>query len=100
MKIKIVNKRKLVTKIVGLIGIIIIISIFANNVTLSHTETKYKKVYITSGDTLWNIAKEEKENNAYYLNKDIRSIVDDIKNLNKLSSSDLSINQELRIPCI
>lgn len=100
MKLKIVNVSKFIRSIIILIGVIICISIFAFNTSLSHKETTYKTVYVANGDTLWDIAKNEKENNNYYENKDIRYVVDNIKTVNKLSNSDLTANQELIIPLI
>ena len=70
------------------------------NKTLSHSELAYKKVYASSGDTLWSIAKEQKNNNGYFEDKDIRSIVDEIKYTNNLNHSDLKVGQELTIPTI
>lgn len=97
---KIVNKRKFVRSIV-IIGIFIaLISFIFVNKTLSHTETSYQKIYVSSGDTLWNIAKEQKNNNQYFEEKDIRTIVDEIKYINNLNNSDLKIGQELNIPTI
>lgn len=76
------------------------ISLFISNISFSHGENNYKTIYVSNGDTLWSIAKEEQENNAYYEDKDIREVVNNIKTVNKLNSSDLSSNQKLVIPCI
>ena len=70
------------------------------NKSLSYTEITYKKVVVISGDSLWSIAKQEKENNMYYANKDIRAIIDELKYINHLSSSNLNIGDELDIPII
>lgn len=97
---KIVNKRKFIRSIV-IIGIFIaLISFIFVNKTLSHTETSYQKMYVSSGDTLWNIAKEQKGSNQYFEEKDIRTIIDEIKYTNHLNNSDLEIGQELNIPII
>ncbi len=100
MKLKIVNLSKFVRSILVILGIIICISLFISNISFSHTETKYKTVYTSNGDTLWSIAKEEKNSNSYYSNKDVRDIVNNIKSINNLSTSDLSIGQKLIIPSI
>ena len=60
----------------------------------------YKTITVNSGDTLWSIAQYEKNENAYYKDSDIRDIVYDIKEINNLNSSSLSINQSLKIPTI
>lgn len=97
---KIVNKRKFIRSIL-LIGVLVaLISFVFVNKTLSHTEINYKKIYVSSGDTLWNIAKEEKIDNQYFEEKDIRTIIDEIKYTNHLNNSDLEIGQELNIPTI
>lgn len=70
------------------------------NKTLSHSEVAYQKMYASSGDTLWSIAKEQKNSNVYFEDKDIRSIVDEIKYTNNLNNSDLKVGQELSIPTI
>lgn len=95
---RIVNVKKfIISNIVLFLLVFVIISIIVN-VTYSYTETKYKTIYISDGDTLWNIAISEKENNEYYKNKDVRDIVQSIKNVNNLSVSNLRVNQKLLIP--
>ena len=66
--------------------------------SFSKGDIKTKTVNVTKGDTLWSIAREEQENNAYYENKDIRDIIYEIKKLNKLdNNSNLKIGQKLII---
>lgn len=98
MNLKIVNLSKFIRSILIILGIIVFVNFIITNTTFSHGENSYKTIYVANGDTLWSIAKEEKENNAYYENKDVRDIVNNIKTINKLSSSDLFTNQELIIP--
>jgi len=100
MKIKIKDFSKFVRSVIILLAIILFISFIVSNSTLSHGEFKYKKIYISNGDTIWNIAKEETNINEYYSNKDIRDIICDIKEINHLENSDLRIGQELIIPTI
>lgn len=95
-----VNKKKFIKSTSIAIGLIAFIMLVLINTSFSHTETVYKKVAVISGDTLWSIAKYEKTNNLYFENKDIRDIVDEIKCLNKLSSSNLKVGDELNIPTI
>lgn len=98
MNLKIVNFSRFLRSIILIIGITFIISLFINNKSFSYKENEYKEIYISNGDTLWSIAKEEKENNLYYKNQDIRDIVNDIKLINKLNTSNLFANQKLLIP--
>lgn len=100
MNLKITNKKKFIRSILIILGAIMFISLFISNISFSHGENNYKTIYVSNGDTLWSIAKEEQENNAYYEDKDIREVVNNIKTVNKLNSSDLSSNQKLVIPCI
>ncbi len=100
MKLKIVNLSKFIRSVVIILGIIVCISLFINNISFSHTEKTYKTICVSTGDTLWTIAKEEKDSNSYYTNKDVRDIVNNIKGINKLSNSNLSVGQKLLIPSI
>lgn len=90
--------KKFLRAILIIMGIVICINMFISNRTLSHQEVEYKTVSVTSGDTLWTIAKEEQEENSYYEGKDIRDIVYDIKKTNNLKTANLKINQVLEIP--
>ncbi len=98
MKIK--NMVKFIRSIVIILLIIGFSSLIITKSIFSHAEKEYKTIYVESGDTLWNIAKEESKTNNYYKNKDIRFIVDDITKENNLSSNFLMINQTLKIPSI
>lgn len=100
MNLKVVNVSKLVRSILVILGIIICISLFISNTSFSHKDTQYKTIYVSNGDTLWSIAKDERSSNSFYENKDIRDVIDSIKSVNKLKNSDLSVNQKLIIPCI
>lgn len=100
MNVRIVNLSKFVRSILIVLGAIICISLSISTISFSHADTKYKTIYVANGDTLWSIAKEEKNSNSYYEDKDIRDIVDNIKGVNKLSNSDLANNQKLVIPYI
>lgn len=97
---KIVDKRKFIRSLIVIGGVILLISFIFANKTLSHAETSYKKIYVSSGDTLWNIAQEQKSTNQYFEDKDIRTIVDEIKYTNNLDTSSLKVGQELNIPTI
>lgn len=84
-------------KKVIMILIIIVIAIVAKN-SYSQKDISYKTEYVVNGDTLWSIATSEKNSNSYYKNKDIRSIVTDIKYINNLNSSELVEGMKLKIP--
>lgn len=94
---KIVNKVKFI-KTIFVLNLIILIFIFFCNKTYSNVETKYKEEYISYGDTLWDIAQKEVENNKYFENKDIREVVSSIKNLNNLNNTNLKEGQKILIP--
>lgn len=98
MKVKIVNRKRFVKSTGILLAIIIftVITCIETNV-FSHKETRYKTKYVSSGETLWNIAKQEQNTNKYYQNEDIRDIIESIKKLNNLNNNDLYIDQELII---
>ena len=100
MKIKVVNVKKFVRSILIIIGIVLCLGIFIGHKSLSFGETKYKTIYVSSGDTLWSIAKDEKETNEYYVEKDIRDIVDSIKFVNNLNGSNLNVDQKLVVPVL
>lgn len=97
---RIVNMKKFVRSVSITIGLVMFIIIMLTNISFSHTEIKYKEIAVSSGDTLWAIAKYEKDNNIYFENKGIRDIIDEIKFVNKLDSSNLSIGDKLNIPTI
>lgn len=76
---------------------ILIIAILAKN-SYSNDDISYKTEYVVSGDTLWSIAEQEVNNNEYYKNDDIRTVVYDIKYINNLKNSELKQGMKLKIP--
>lgn len=96
MKIK--NVKKFVRSILIILGVILIISLLISKSSLSFKETEYKKISVSSGDTLWEIASYNQRSNDYYKNKDIRYIINDIMKINNLENSSLTVGQELLIP--
>ncbi len=94
---RIVNKAKFIRSNVILAILISSIVIFATN-AYSNVETKYKEEYVCAGDTLWSIAQEELENNKYFEGKDIRYVVNELKNVNNLASANLKEGDKLKIP--
>lgn len=97
---KIVNMKKFVRSVSVTIGLIIFLILMLTNISFSHTEINYKEISVSSGDTLWSIAKYEKDNNIYFEDKDIRDIIAEIKRINNLNASNLSIGDKLSIPTI
>lgn len=102
-KMKIVNMRKFVRSIVILIGIVIAIVLFFPKATLSHNENEhsnYEIISVAKGDTLWSIASYQQENNPYYVEKDVRDIIIELKKVNQLSNSNLQVGQTLKVPVL
>lgn len=100
MKIRIVNLPRFILSTLMVLGIIFVLSLIITGNSLSYKELEYRIIYISNGDTLWSIAKDEKNSNKYYDKKDVRYILEDIKQLNNLENSNLKIGQELKIPVI
>mgnify|MGYP004650344459 FL=1 len=98
MKIKIVNVKKFFLNCTILLGIIVICGVIFTNKSYSKTEEVYKNEIIVQGETLWGIAKNEKNNNDYYKDKDVRYIVYDLQQINNLSNTNLLDGQEIIIP--
>jgi len=95
-----INKRKFIRSISLTIGLIIFLILMLSNISFSHTEISYKEIAVSSGDTLWSIAKYEQDNNVYFEDKDVRDIIEEIKYLNNLSVSNLEVGDKLTIPTI
>ena len=98
MNLKIIDVKKFVTGIIIILSLCIFVGIIFTNKSYSKTEETYKTEIIISGDTIWEIAKNEKNTNEYYKGKDIRYIVYDIKNINSISDNTLSEGQKILIP--
>ena len=99
------NKKLNIKKVIATICVILLLAIcivflLGNNNTLSHAEISYKTVFVANGETLWEIAQIESQNNEYYANHDIRYIIKDIKTINDLKGSNLYVGQELQVPKI
>lgn len=94
------NVKRIIKLIVVMVVLVITILLFIHSTSLSYRDTQYHEIYVCSGDTLWDIAKNEQQNNDYYKGKDIREIIFHIKKINNLPSSDLNINQKILIPSL
>lgn len=97
---KIVNLKKFIRSIIIILLVIIGLSLLISKSTYSHGEKQYKTVYISKGDTIWSIAKNNQESNDYYKGKDIRYIMNDISKINNIEKSNLKIDQKLLVPVI
>lgn len=95
MKIK--NPIKFIRSTLVLLILLYIIGSLFYNKTYAYKEYNFKTIIVSEGETLWNIAEFEKENNEYYKNKDIREIVFEIRENNNLTTSNLVVGQELKI---
>ena len=95
-----INIKKFIRSISITIGLIVFLILTLSNISFSHTEIIYKEVTVSSGDTLWSIAKYEKINNSYFADKDIQDIIYEIKDINNLKTSNLCIGNKLTIPTI
>lgn len=95
--VKIVNTKKFIRSLILIFLICFILSFVLAKSSFSYTKLEYKTLYVKSGDTLWNIA-NSLQNTDYYRGKDVRFIISDIKEINNLNNSNISINQELKIP--
>jgi len=92
------DKKKFLRLVVVGVGIMILINVIIFNKAFSHQEVNYKTVSVSNGDTLWSIAKLEKEENSFYEGRDVRDIVQEIKKINNLGTANLKVNQTLEIP--
>ena len=97
---KIVNLKKFIRSIIIILLVIIGLSLLISKSTYSHGEKQYKTVYVSKGDTIWSIAKNNQESNDYYKGKDIRYIMNDISKINNIEKSNLKIDQKLLVPVI
>lgn len=98
MRIKIVNQRKFRRRVILVVFILSCLLFNIRNTASSEAKIEYKTITVSSGDTLWSIAKNEQEENKYYEDLDIREIVSNIKKVNNLESSNLTVEQALKIP--
>lgn len=98
---KIVDKRKFFRSTGITISLLVLfILLLMKTTSFSHTDTNYKNIQVVTGDSLWEIAKYEKSINPYFEEKDIRDIMDEIKYLNHLNTSNLNVGKKLIIPTI
>lgn len=97
-KYKIVNFKKFFFSILILVVLVIAISLAISKASFSCTEIKYKEIEVIPGDTLWGIAEEQQLYNGYCEDKDIREIINLIKQTNDMKTSELVIGQKIAVP--
>jgi len=95
-----INKRKFIRSTSITIGLIIFLILILSNISFSHTDISYKEIAVSSGDTLWSIAKHEQNNNIYFADKEIQDIIYEIKDINNLNNSSIYVGDKLNIPTI
>ncbi len=98
MKIK--NPKKFVRSVSILTFLIVLFLLYICNISFSHQNTEYMKYYVGKGESMWQIAKQQKETNSYYQKEDVRYIINHLKKINHLTNTNLKVNQELFIPKI
>lgn len=96
--IRIINKYKFIRSITILLCILGMITCIINHKTYSNSETKYKTEYVVKGETLWEIAEKEIQENAYFQNEDIQNVILELKEINHMATSNLSEGMEIKIP--
>lgn len=89
-----INKFKFVRALV-VMGMTVALLVMGCNYVMGNcddSQREYKVVVVTSGDSLWSIASEHNDLG------DVRKKISEIRNFNKLSSSDIYVSQVLKIP--
>lgn len=79
------------------IAILLSASMFSSFLGLNNVNSisldEFKPVKVEAGESLWSIAKANNPNN-----KDIRSLIHEIKKINELESSEINEGQKILIP--
>lgn len=92
------NSNKFKNRLNMFIFVIFIVFIFSilSNVSFGKNELKTKQVIVSSNDTIWNISKDICNSSDKSLN--IQNVVNKIKKINNLNSSDIYVGQVLTVP--
>ena len=96
--IRIINKYKFISSITILLFILGMIVCITNHKTYSSSEIKYKTEYVITGETLWEIAEKEIQENAYFQNKNIQNVILELKEINHMTTSNLFEGMKIKIP--
>lgn len=91
---KIIIKKRFVTNIALIFAVILISNIAFNGVS-GKKEYKTSSITINSNDTLWNIARKICKENT---NLNINKVIYEIKEINNMETSNISVGQSLEIP--
>ncbi len=94
MKKKYVLKNKKRFSIFLVVVALLVNALLITNTVYGYKNINHKTITVRYGDTLWEIA------GRYNNRGDIRNFIYDIKELNKLDSSDIIEGMELKIPVI
>lgn len=84
------NKRRFYSILLTL-SFMVITALFATN-AYGYKTPLYKEITVRSGDSLWSIAKK------YNPQGDVRKFIYEIQKVNDLTSSDLFVGKQLKIP--
>ena len=90
-----INKRRFYRKVkLGILftSVLIVLAVFClNTVSFGKSDTDYQLVTVTSGDTLWSIAKSTSGN------KDIRELIYEIRTINDIED-DIHPGDVIKVP--
>ncbi len=92
-KYKLHNKRRFIIAICIILSVIISTTLLVTRRPEGKADEIYKEIIIHPGDTLWDIAIEHFDGSY-----DVRKVIYDIKKLNDMSSSELSVGQIVKLP--
>lgn len=95
MKRSINKKRKSIkVTIVSVLMLTMLLIVFTSQVVaINHLNTK--EIIIASGDSLWSIAREVKDEHK---NINIQKVIYDIEKINNLTNSNIYVGQLLEVP--
>lgn len=92
-KYKLQNKKRFIIAICIILSVIISTTLLVTRRPEGKTDEVYKEIIVYPGDTLWDIAVEHFDGST-----DVRKVIYNIKKLNEMSSSELSIGQIVKLP--
>ena len=86
-------KKKKLVKVIIVLSLLGLILLTLTPKVQGSSKTKYSKIVVYPGDTIWSIATDYIDSNT-----DIRKLVFEIRDINKLNSAIIIPGQELLIP--
>ncbi len=94
-KLRIVNKFRFTTFVIVtcLFIMVLINSLFKSNTAYSDIENRYIEFEVMTGDTMWEIAKNNNPNNY-----DIRKVVYEIMEVNRMDSANIKPGDIIKLP--